>query len=131
MQKSKEILLNFPGLSADRANRCAQSLQQELRAVDVNAEQSRTSSESQDFGATLAVILGTASVTALARGIQTWLARNNVQLEISTGAGKIIARNIDSHDAAAITASISKAIGGSHQEKTVKKKARRARSKRG
>lgn len=131
MQKTKKILLNFPGLTADRANRYAQSLQQELRVGDVEAEQSRTDSESQDFGATLVLILGTASVTAVAHGIQAWLARNNVQLEISTGTGKVIAKNIHSHDAAAIAASISKAIGGSHQKSAIKKQARRKNSKQG
>jgi hypothetical protein len=99
--------------------------------ADVDTEQSRTDGESQDFGATLVVILGTASVTAVARGIQAWLTRNNVQLEISTGTGKVIAKNIHSHDAAAIAASISKATGGSRPKKAVEKKARRKRSKQG
>jgi hypothetical protein len=59
--------------SQDLANDLGDFLATEIPAA--RAERERADPLAQDFGATLAVILGTTAVTALARGIAAWLAR--------------------------------------------------------
>lgn len=98
------FLITFPGVSADEANRYAGDLATALREVDqeLKIEQQRERQDTQDFGATLAIVLGTASITAVAKGIATWLARHS-GAKIQIGAdGSILASNLDSQDAARI-----------------------------
>lgn len=77
--KRTPFIINFPDASLAEANKYSSELAVFLRALDPNlsVEQCRDRSDTQDFGATIAVILGTASVTTLANGIATWLARNS------------------------------------------------------
>ena len=60
-------------------NRYAGSLADMLWGFDpaIQVGPLRERVETQDFGARLAVILGTAAVSALAKGITSWLARNS------------------------------------------------------
>ena len=98
------FVISFPGMSAAEANRLASGLASAIRATDreVQVEQRRDQPDAQDFGATLAVILGTASVTAVARGVEAWLARHSgAKIQINKD-GTVIASNLDSRDAARI-----------------------------
>jgi hypothetical protein len=72
-------IITFPEVSDADANKLAGALSPALREIDksVFVERRRTRSESQDGGATLAVILSSAAVTAVAKGIAAWLARNS------------------------------------------------------
>lgn len=45
--------------------------------LDVEAVRVKEDQSTQDFGATLVLLLGTTGVTALAQGIATWLARRS------------------------------------------------------
>ena len=98
------FILRFENTSMADANRYAADLMQTIRDVapDVVVQQRRDRPEAQDFGATLAIVLGTASVTAIANGIAGWLQRHSgARIEIDSR-GAVVARNLDSGDAARI-----------------------------
>ena len=98
------FLISFPGASTAEANRYAADLASALREIDrdLKAEQHRDREDTQDFGATLLLILGTASATAVARGVAAWLARHSgAKIQINAD-GSVIASNLDSADAARI-----------------------------
>jgi hypothetical protein len=104
------FVITFPGASTAEANRYAAALATTLREVDedLKVEQQRDRADTQDFGATVAIILGTASVTALAKGVAAWLARNSgAKIAISADGG-VVASNLDSADAARIAEAFSR-----------------------
>jgi Effector Associated Constant Component 1 len=104
------FFITFPGASMDDANRYAADLADCLKEIDqdVAVEQRRAREDTQDFGATLAIVLGTASATALARGVAAWLARHSgAKIQISTD-GTVLASNLDSRDAARIAEAFSR-----------------------
>ena len=105
------FVITFPGASAAEANKYASELAATLRDIDlsVRAEQRRDREAAQDLGATLVLILGTASVTAIANGIAAWLRRHGGRARIEiTKAGNLIATNLDSSDAATIVRALSR-----------------------
>jgi hypothetical protein len=98
------FIIRFPGTSTAEANRLAADLALTVRELDkqLKVEQHRERQDTQDFGATLIIVLGTASVTAIAKGIASWLARHSgARIEINSD-GSVIASNLDSRDAARI-----------------------------
>jgi hypothetical protein len=104
------FFITFPGASLDEANRYAADLGASLREIDqeIALEQRRDREDTQDFGATLAIVLGTASATALAKGLATWLARHSgAKIQISAD-GTVLASNLDSRDAARIAEAFSR-----------------------
>jgi hypothetical protein len=103
------LILSFPGVSPDEANQYAADLAGALRDThpDVQAQQRRDRDDTLDFGATLVLILGSASASLVARGVQAWLARNSgVKLQISAD-GNVVASNLDSRDASRIVEALS------------------------
>lgn len=104
------FIISFTNVSIAEANQYAADLGASLRDLerDVVVEQRRERSDSQDFGATLAIILGTASATALANGIASWLMRHSgARIQINKQ-GSVIATNLDSRDAAKIAQAFSR-----------------------
>lgn len=105
------FVMRFPETETDKANRYARSLADSLRDLLDSGDEvsvSRDNPESQDFGATLVLVLGTTAVTALAEGIKAWLQRNSgAQLEILSD-GTVVAKNLESKDAASIAQALSK-----------------------
>jgi hypothetical protein len=98
------FIITFPGSSTAEANRYAAELGAALREIDeeLKVEQQRDRADTQDFGATLAIILGTASATAVAKGVAAWLARHSgAKIQINAD-GSVVASNLDSRDAARI-----------------------------
>lgn len=98
------LIISFPETTVAEANRLASGLAAAIRDSDreVRVEQRRDQPDTLDFGATLAIILGTASVTAVARGVESWLARHSgAKIQINKD-GTVIASNLDSRDAARI-----------------------------
>jgi hypothetical protein len=96
------LTITFPDASMAEGNRLASTLADALRDADRNilVDRQRERPDTQDFGATLAVILGTAAATALAKGVAAWLARNSgVRIEIRRN-GKLVllANHLDSKD---------------------------------
>lgn len=98
------LIISFPGISVAEANRFASGLAVAIRESDrdVQVDQRRDQPDTQDFGATLAIILGTASATAVARGVEAWLARHSGAKIQITQDGAVMASNLDSRDAARI-----------------------------
>jgi hypothetical protein len=70
--------ISFENLTAAEANRAALSLESallDLGLPDVAIHLQKTSANTQDFGATLVLALGTGASVALAKGIADWLRR--------------------------------------------------------
>ena len=112
VQMSTEpLIITFPGASTAEGNRFAGSLADALRDVDpeIVVDRRRERADTQDFGATLAVVLATTAATALAKGIAAWLARNSgAHVEIRRqGKVVLVASHLDSKDAARITEALS------------------------
>jgi hypothetical protein len=76
---SSDILISFPDTDMATANEFAGDLAEFLTedTPDLSVTRIREDPRTQDFGATLAIILGSTAVTALARGVAAWLARRH------------------------------------------------------
>jgi hypothetical protein len=108
--KDSALIIAFEGASTGEANVYASDLANAIRDIDraVEVRQTRERPETQDFGATLAIVLGSASASAIATGISHWLARHSgVRLEIKTSVGTVIATNLDSKHAPEIAKALS------------------------
>ena len=96
------LIVSFANTSTAEGNRLASTLAEALREVDpgIVVDRQRERSDTQDFGASLAVMLGTAAATAVAKGIAAWLARNSgARIEIRRkGKVVLIATHLDSKD---------------------------------
>jgi hypothetical protein len=108
---TESLIVTFPDVSTAEGNRLASTLADVLRDADPNilVDRQRERLDTQDFGATLAVILGTAAVTAVAKGIAAWLARNSgAQIEIKRK-GEVVLRatHLDSKDVPRIAEALS------------------------
>jgi hypothetical protein len=115
---SEQVTLSFPDVTADVANIYAEDLQRALEetlAAGDRVERRRTRPDSQDFGATLVLILGTTAVTAIAEGVKAWLARNSgAAIDVTVGGKKklsITARHLDTQAVQAIASAIASAAG--------------------
>lgn len=101
--------IKFLNTSPDEANTKATDLSDFLRHAvpqpdQLGLKRERTSKDSQDFGATLVLILGTTAITAVAKGLQSWLAAHSgTTLEITDEHGTVVASNINAKSAADIT----------------------------
>jgi hypothetical protein len=83
-------IIAFPGVSDAEANMLAGSLNPAIRETDpnVSVERRRTNAESQDAGIILGIILGSAAVSTVARGIAVWLARHSgttIEIQLPDG----------------------------------------------
>jgi Effector Associated Constant Component 1 len=89
------------GATPAESQRLAQELAANLKFADpgVSVDREKDSAETLDLGATLAVVVGSAAVTALAKGIAAWLAkRQTAEISISKD-GEVKAKGITSADA--------------------------------
>jgi len=100
--------IRFVNASPDEGNLNLTNLRDFLRDIvprknHLAMERKRENANSQDFGATLVLVLGTAAATAVAQGIRTWLAAHTgTTIEITDAKGQVVARNINSASAAEI-----------------------------
>jgi hypothetical protein len=106
------FIVSFPNVSTAEGNRFAGTLAAILRDADptVEVDRVRERSDTQDFGASLALVLGTAAATAVAKGISAWLARNSgAHLEIRRNDQVVlVASHLNSNDVPEIAAAFSK-----------------------
>ena len=113
--KDAHVSIRFPNATPDLGNIYAEELQEELRDMlgpGDRVERRRTDPESQDFGATLVLVLGTTAVTAIAEGIRTWLARNSgASVDIVVGGTTVHGRNLDSEGVQALAKALAAATG--------------------
>lgn len=109
-----EVLISFPGISLAEANVHAQKLADDLKDTDrdLKVEIRKEAADTQDFGATLVLILGTAAATKVASGIARWIARHSgarVMLKTKDGT-ELLIENSDSAAAAKIAAALRSAL---------------------
>jgi hypothetical protein len=104
------VTITFPLSTAAEGNQLALSLAKSIRDTDpvVQVEIARDLPDALDFGATLVLILGTASATAVARGIGSWIDRQGGQTTIEVKSdGSFVGTRLTSGDAAKIVKSLS------------------------
>jgi len=104
------MILSFTGATVDEGNRYARDLKDFLVEIDssIRVEQRRERADAQDFGATLALVLGTTAATALARGIAAWLQRNSgARITVKNASGELVAEGLDSKDVARVVQALS------------------------
>jgi hypothetical protein len=108
---TESLIVTFGNASTAEGNQFASTLAEALRDIDpsIIVDRQRERADTQDFGATLVVILGTAAATALAKGIAGWLARNSgARIEIRRkGEVVLVATHLDSKDIPRIAEAIS------------------------
>jgi hypothetical protein len=96
-------VVTFEGISAADANRYAEELRNVLldATPDIIVQRRRENSHTQDFGATLVLILGTPAAAAVVTAVGNWLKlRHNASLTWKTADEQIIVQNITSRNAA-------------------------------
>ena len=96
-------IVTFEGISPSDAQRYAEELQDALldASPDITVQRRRESPLTQDFGATLIVILGAPAVVAAVKAVGDWLMRrNNASLTWKNADGELLVQNINSNDAA-------------------------------
>jgi hypothetical protein len=96
-------IITFDDVSAADANRYAEELREVLldASPDVQVQRRRDDPHTQDFGATLVLLLGTPAVAAVATAIGNWLAlRNRASLTLKRADEQIVVQNITSKKAA-------------------------------
>ena len=108
--------IQFLNASPAQANDHAADLAHFLRNAvpgreKLKVERERTTEDAQDFGATVVLILGTGAAVAVAKGIQSWLARTGTAIEITDEKGHLVATNVDANSAASIVESWSRLRG--------------------
>jgi hypothetical protein len=74
-----DVLVSFPAADRASANQLARDLAATLQyeTPSLEIEQVRDDPEAQDFGATLAIILGTAAAGKVAKGFADWVNRHH------------------------------------------------------
>ena len=102
--RNSPFIITFPGASSADANVYAADLTTTLHRIDeeIQVSQDRDRLDTQDYGTIVQVVLGAASVTAIAKGLAAWLARHSgARIQISVD-GSVVATNLESCDAARI-----------------------------
>jgi len=96
-----EFSIKFSETSTAQANRWATDLKDALEEAhrEVQASQVRTRMDTMDLGSLLGVVLGSAAVTAVAKGIQAWLMKNQSATIEFVKDGSVIATNLRGKDA--------------------------------
>jgi hypothetical protein len=101
--EKQTYIITFDNVSAAEANRYAEELRRALldASPDVEVHRRRDDPHTQDFGATLVLLLGTPATAAIVTAIGNWLAlRNRASLTIKRADEQIVVQNITSTKAA-------------------------------
>ena len=81
-------------------------------ASDVQVDQKRGDPDAQDFGATLALLLATSAVTAVAKGIKRWLEqRDTAKVTFKNGRKTLVVENISATSAAELAEQVRALLG--------------------
>ncbi len=96
-------IVTFEGVSPADAQRYAEELQDALldATPDITVQRRRENALTQDFGATLILILGAPAVVAVVKAAGDWLMRrNSASLTWKTTDGELVVQGISSKNAA-------------------------------
>lgn len=99
----QSYIITFDDVSPADANRYADELRNALldTTPDITVQRRRDDPRTQDFGATLVLVLGTPAVVTVAKTIADWLKlRASASLTIETPEKRIVVQNITSKNAA-------------------------------
>jgi hypothetical protein len=95
-------IIQFDHVTGAEANLYASELRDALldAAPDVEVDRKRDDPITQDFGATLVLVLGAPAVVAIAKAMGDWLTlRRQTGITIKTADGEIVGTNLTSKDA--------------------------------
>lgn len=90
-----EIHVRFEGLNLASANKKAIELRQQLLQIlkdNARIETKKENPDTQDFGATLVLILGTPAILAAFKGIRDFIGKYGDSVVIETPDGRVVAR---------------------------------------
>lgn len=99
---NQTYIITFDDLPAADANRYAEELRQALldASPDVEVHRQREDPRTQDFGATLVLLLAAPATEAIINAISNWLTlRNRASVSIKTADGEIVVQNVSSKNA--------------------------------
>lgn len=99
-----QFAIHFKDTNAAQAQIWASNLREHLLDIDrsVRVTQQRENDEHMDLGGILAIVLGSSAITAVAKGLEAWLTRNQTAtLEISQN-GEIKATGLRGKEAIAL-----------------------------
>jgi|GraSoiStandDraft_40_1057318.scaffolds.fasta_scaffold112290_2 hypothetical protein len=102
LMEKQTYIVTFEGVSPSDANRYAEELRNALldATADIAVQRKRESPQTQDFGSTLILIVGTPAVGAVVTAVSNWLQlRKNASLTWKTADGEMIVQNISSKNA--------------------------------
>ena len=97
METSKQFVIRFQDTSLAEANILAENLRDAIldSHPGVSVQKQRDDQSSQDFGATLILLLAAPAVVAVAKGIEHWLKLyQSARVRIERPDGSIIAENV-------------------------------------
>jgi hypothetical protein len=100
--QKQTYVITFKGTSGEVASLYASELRNALldATPDIEVDQRRADSRTQDFGNTLVLVLGTPAVLAVAKAMGDWLQkRQSAIIDIDEKNGRVHAENLTSKDA--------------------------------
>jgi hypothetical protein len=114
-----EITISFPGKTTAEANVLAAELQNEIQmsGEPVKVERVRENPDSQDFGATLLLVLAAPAavelakgaapaLVELAKGIAAWMRRKGTSISVKCGDKDVVVKDVDSTDLPGVMAAV-------------------------
>jgi hypothetical protein len=101
---TQKLEISFDNCSPAEAALLVQRLEADLRDTDPTGtfDRKKERTDTQDFGTTLILIFGTPVAIALAKSLGIFLQRNSGSSITIKRNGEVVARNLDSKDAARI-----------------------------
>ncbi|GAB1724162.1 MAG: hypothetical protein NTNFB01_30580 [Nitrospira sp.] len=109
--KSQTVKIRFEDVTVAEGGQRAEELRNEL--LDIGAvsnndvEIAKDDPRTQDFGATLVMLLGAPAAVVLARGIRNYLERRGGSITVESD-GKVVAKGVHGSDVARIVEAIFK-----------------------
>jgi len=91
MEATGSFKIRFEDLTAADGNRAAAELQSMIEDSGIDAELVKDRQDTQDFGATLVLVLGTEAAVILAKAIYRYVSKRGDKVVIETADGKVVA----------------------------------------
>jgi Effector Associated Constant Component 1 len=100
MTERRTVKVRFLDMEIGDAGNAARTLREQIEdeVPDVDVSIQKDNPDTMDFGATLAVVLGTPTVIALATGIAKWMALERTSIEVEVGPERVVIKASGSVD---------------------------------